>query len=430
MRPLALSLLFATPLLAQQQQQPAPATSIAARTSGLERHDGLLPLYIDRDDKVLLEIPRDSTRVLFFVQQTSGLGSNPIGIDRGANGPEYVARFERHGDRVHVVFENWSYRGESPRDRGLAGTVAESFPPSVVASLPLAAVESGRLLVDASDMVMRDWLDIAGRLQRMDQGNYSLARDRSSVVRTGTKAFPDNTEIDVALTWTAGGRTGPIVGRILPDPRAVTLRQHLSFVRLPDANYRPRVLDPRVGFFGITFHDFSQPIQNSLEQRWIARHRLQRANPRDPGSPIVKPIIYYIDPGIPEPLRSATIEGAKFWEQAFDQAGLRGGFRVEMLPAGVDHMDARFNTVLWVNRHERGWSFGGSQSDPRTGEIIKGVAHMDSHRARTDYNLYAGLMGADAAAADTAFVLARVRQVTAHEIGHTTISRALTSVDP
>jgi len=403
----------------QGQGQPI-ATSIAARTSGMERRAGLIPLYLDdRQGRLFLEIPRDTTRVLAFFQQSTGLGSNPIGIDRASNGPDHVARFERNGDRVLVIFENWSYRGESSRDPGLAATVAESFPSSTVGALPLLAIEGGRLLVDATDFVYRDWLDVAGTLTRSNEGNYAVARDRSSVDRAYTKAFPENTEIDVALTFVAQGRPGGTVSSIVPDGRAFTLRQHISFVQLPDNGYRPRALDPRVGFFGITFRDYAQPIQGSLEQRWISRHRLERVNPNDAASAFRKPITYYIDPGIPEPLRTATIEGARFWEEAFNQAGLRGGFRVEMLPAGADPMDARYNTVMWVNRHERGWSFGGSEGDPRTGQIIKGVAHMDSHRNRTDYNIYASLVGAAPAAADTAFILARIRQVTAHEIGHT-----------
>jgi hypothetical protein len=396
------------------------ATSIGARTGGMERRDGLIPLYLDeRQGKLYLEIPRDSLRVLAFFLQSTGLGSNPIGIDRGANGPDQVARFDRNGDRVLVVFENWNYRGTSQSDAGLAKTVAESFPASTVAALPLLAVEGGRMLVDATDFVYRDWLDVAGTLARSNEGSYSLARDRSSIDRAYTKAFPENTEIDIALTFAAQGRPGNTVSSIVPDGRAFTLRQHISFVQLPDAGYRPRVLDPRVGFFGITFKDYAQPIQGSLEQRWISRHRLERVNPNDPNSAFKKPIIYYIDPGIPEPLRTATIQGARFWEEAFNRAGLRGGFRVEMLPTDADPMDARYNTVMWVNRNERGWSFGGSQGDPRTGQILKGVAHMDSHRNRTDYNIYAALVGAAPAAADTAFILARIRQVTAHEIGHT-----------
>ena len=401
--------------------QAAPiATSIASRTTGMERRDGLIPIYLDdRQGRLFLEIPRDSLRVLAFFLQSTGLGSNPIGIDRGANGPDQVARFDRNGDHVLVVFENWSYRGTSQSDAGLAKTVAESFPASTVAALPLLAVEGGRLLVDATDFVYRDWLDISGTLAGSNEGNYAFARDRSSIDRAHTKAFPENTEIDVALTFAAQGRPGGTVSSIVPDGRAFTLRQHISFVQLPDAGYRPRVLDPRVGFFGITFKDYSQPIQGSLEQRWISRHRLERTNPNDPNSGFRKPIIYYIDPGIPEPLRTATVQGARFWEEAFNQAGLRGGFRVEMLPADANPMDARYNAVMWVNRNERGWSFGGSQGDPRTGQIVKGVAHMDSHRNRTDYNIYAALVGAAPAAADTAFILARIRQVTAHEIGHT-----------
>ena len=410
----------ATPAGGGGAQQAPVATSIAARTTGMERRAGLIPIYLDdRQGRIFLEIPRDSMRVLAFFLQSTGLGSNPIGIDRGENGPDHVARFDRNGDRVLVVFENWNYRGESQRDPGLAVTVAESFPASTVAALPLLAAEGGRLLVDATDFVYRDWLDVSGTLARSNEGNYTLARDRSSIERAFTKAFPENTEIDVALTFAAQGRPGGTVSSIVPDGRAFTLRQHISFVQLPDAGYRPRLLDPRVGFFGITFKDYSQPMQGSLEQRWISRHRLERVNPNDPNSGFRKPITYYIDPGIPEPLRTATVEGARFWEEAFDQAGLRGGFRVEMLPAGADPMDARYSTVIWVNRNERGWSFGGSQGDPRTGQIIKGVAHMDSHRNRTDYNIYASLMGAAPAATDTAFILSRIRQVTAHEIGHT-----------
>ncbi|HEX4935117.1 MAG TPA: zinc-dependent metalloprotease, partial [Gemmatimonadaceae bacterium] len=217
----------------------------------------------------------------------------------------------------------------------------------------------------------------------------------------------------------SSGRPGNIVSQILPDPRAMTLRQHLSLVQLPSPDYRPRALDPRVGYFGITFKDYAQPIQRPLQQRWISRHRLERVNPADPASPIKDPIVYYVDRGIPEPVRTATLEGAKFWEEAFDRAGLKGGFRAELLPEGADPMDVRYNVVQWVNRNERGWSIGGALGDPRTGEMLKGMARLDSHRARTDYNLYAGLMGAAEAAADTAFVLARVRQVTSHEIGHT-----------
>lgn len=397
------------------------ANSIASKTTGFERREGFIPAYVDaRSGKLLLELPRDSARALLMVSQATGLGSNPIGIDRGASADDHVVRFERSGDRVHVVLENWRYRSTASENTDHQRTVREAFPSSTIAAIPVLAEEQGRLLVDATDFVVRDWTDVAGTLSRAQQGSYSLARDRSGINRALTRGFPDNTEIDLDLTYAVtSGRPGGIVNQIVPDGRAFTLRQHVTLHRLPDPNYRPRALDPRVGYFGITFHDFANPIQEPLVERWAARHRLERVNPRDPNSAFRDPIVYYVDRGIPEPLRTATVEGAKFWEEAFDRAGLRGAFRVELLPEGADPMDARYNVVQWINRNERGWSVGGSLGDPRTGEILKGMARLDSHRARTDYNLYAGLMGAAPSAADTAFVLGRVRQVTAHEIGHT-----------
>ena len=399
---------------------PTQPISISAATRGMEKRDGFLPLWLDdRAGKILFELPRDSMRFLLTQQQSTGLGSNPIGVDRGGGGSSDVARFERNGARVMVVLENWNYRSSLAGNPDHAQGVAESFPSSTVAALPIVAEEGGRLLVDASEFVFRDWQDVSGTLQRSNEGSYAFSRERSGIYKPHTQGFPDNTEIDVSATFVAGGRPGATVSGIVPDGRAFTLRQHMSFVRLPDDAYRPRALDPRVSFFGIDFKDFAQPIQRGLEQRWINRFRLQRENPRDPSSPIRNPIVYYIDRGIPEPLRAATVEGAKFWSEAFDRAGLRGGFVVKDLPVGADPMDIRYNMVLWINRNERGWSFGGATSDPRTGENLKGIAHMDSHRNRTAYNIYAALMGTDPSPADTHFVLGRVRQVTAHEIGHT-----------
>ncbi|MHB8837864.1 MAG: zinc-dependent metalloprotease [Gemmatimonadaceae bacterium] len=406
------------PASAQQTAPTGVSTSISARTAGLEKRDGFIPVYLnDRTGAVWLELPADSTRVLFMTTLATGLGSNDLGLDRGSGGGVRVARFDKAGERVLLTFENTQYRSSGGADN--QRTVAEGFAASTVAALPLLAEEGGRLLVDATDLVLRDWNDIAGTLTRNRQGTYTVARDRSRPYRPYTKAFPDNTEIDVALTLAASGEPGGALRRFVPDARALNFRQHLTLLRLPDAAFRPREADPRVGYFGVSFKDYATPLQGQLEKTWASRHRLERVNPNDPKSPIKNPIVYYVDRGIPEPLRTATLEGVAFWTEAFDRAGLKGGFKVELLPEGVDPMDARYNVVQWVNRNERGWSVGGALTDPRTGEMLKGMARMDSHRNRTDYNIYAAFLGADAAAADTAFVLSRVRQVSAHEVGHT-----------
>ncbi len=420
-RPLVALVVFAAlPLVAQQPAPPpaTPATSIAARTAGTTSREGYIPLHLNESTGAIsLELPKGGMRGLMYVTLATGLGSNPIGLDRGASGASYVVRFERAGNTVQVIFENWNYR--SSGDSLHLRTVLEAFPPTTSAALPILAEEGDRLLVDATEFVLRDWNDVTGTLQRSGEGNYSVAKDRSRVYAPLTRAFPANSEIDVSLTFATTGAPGRTIESIVPDGRAFTLRQHLSFLPLPDAGYQPRAYDPRVGFFTMDFKDYFQPIQSDLTQRWIARHRLTRVDRNDPTSPLVNPLVYYLDPGIPEPVRTAMWQGAKWWEEAFDKAGLRGGFRVEWLPAGADPMDARYNVVQWENRNERGWSIGGAIADPRTGEMIKGMARLDSHRARTDYNIYAALMGAAPSPGDTAFVLARVRQVTAHEIGHT-----------
>src|SRR3982750_2524663 len=353
----------------------AQGSSIQSRTAGMDRRDGFIPLYLDeKQGKIFLEIPRDSTRALMFVSLATGLGSNPIGLDRGASGDSYVARFDKTGDKVLVVFENWNYRTSALDNPAHARTVLEAFPPSTPAALPIMAQDGQRLVVDATEFFMRDWNDVVGTLTAANEGSYAVARDRSSIYLPYTKSFPRNTEVDVALTFASSGRPGQTVSAIVPDGRSFTLRQHISLLPLPDDGYRPRTLDPRVGYFGITFKDYAQPIQEPLEQRWIARHRLDRVNPADPNSPIKNPIVYYIDRGIPEPIRTATKQGVSWWSDAFDRAGLKGAFVVRDLPEGVDPMDARYNVVQWENRNERGWSIGGIIGDPRTGAIIKEMA--------------------------------------------------------
>lgn len=393
--------------------QPAPAPPAAP--TRVERLDGFLPVQLDAaSGRILLELPADTTRALLLTSLATGLGSNPIGLDRGANGDGYVARFDRAGGRVLVVLENWNYRSSDTANAGHQRTIGEAFPPSTIASLPIVPAPGARLVVDATELFVRDWLDVVHTLARAGQGSYTLARDRSSIYRPATRNFARNTEVDVALTFATTGPPGPIVDAIAPDGRAITLREHVSLLPLP-TGYHPRAADPRVGYFGIRFQDYAQPVDRPLGVTWIARHRLERG----PDGRIANPIVYYVDPGIPEPVRSATMQGVKWWEEAFARAGLAGGLRVEWLPAGADPADARYNVVQWENRNERGWSIGGSLGDPRTGEILKAMARLDSHRARTDANLYAALVGADPTPAETAFVLARVRQVSAHEVGHT-----------
>jgi hypothetical protein len=409
--------------------QQTPPRTYAQQTAGLARHDGFIPFYIDeRSGKLLFEVNRVDQDFLYLYSLSTGLGSNDRGLDRGTTGDQAVVTFQRFGPRLFLVRRNTDFR--ATRDTVEARAVAESFATSVLASFPILAEENGKILIDASDFVIQDVFDVRGSLQRSQQGAFRLDRNRSAIYTPGTKAFPKNTEVEVLLTFESDA-PGSDVARHTPEARALTLREHHSFVELPDGNYKPRVFDPRVGVFPLTFYDFSQPLNRPPLVRWIERWRLEKKDPTAVVSEPVKQIVYYLDRGIPEPYRTAFRQGASWWNSTFEAAGFRNAIRVEDLPDNVDPMDARYSVIHWVHRSEPGFSVGQSFVDPRTGEIIKAALKMDSYRSITDYNIFAGLEPAlDDATQDwitsldpkvngTEFAMARRRQHLAHEMGHT-----------
>jgi hypothetical protein len=415
---LCLAVTAAVPLRAQ-----APLPSIAEKTRPMEKRDGFLPVYWEAaTGKVWLEIPRTGQELIYVVSLPAGMGSNDIGLDRGQLGGERLVRFDRVGPRVLMVQPNQAYRAstENPAERR---AVEESFAQSVLWGFKVEAEQDGRVLVDATDFVLRDAHGVIPALRRTRQGEYKLDATRSALYLQNTKAFPRNTEIESTLTFT-GDNPGQWVRDVTPSPEAITVRQRHSFVALPPPGYEPRRSDPRGGFFGIDYFDFSTPVGEPITQRFISRHRLEKRDPGAAVSEAVEPIVYYVDAGAPEPIRGALLEGARWWAQAFEAAGYRNAYRVEVMPDSVDPMDARFNVIQWVHRSTRGWSYGSSVTDPRTGEIIKGHVTLGSLRVRQDYLLAEGLLspyetGTEVPPEMERMALARIRQLAAHEVGHT-----------
>lgn len=431
-----------SPIAAQERSQEKTITS---RTAGLQKLDGYVPLYWDASGgKMFMEISRFNTEFLYQESLSTGVGSNALGLDRGQLGNERVVRFERTGPKVLLIESNYRYRALSP-DAAERRAVEESFAQSVLWGFKVEASEGDRVLVDATSFFLRDAHGVIDRLRQSRQGQYRFDESRSAFYLPRTKVFPKNTEVEAVLTFTSDGETGPLVRETVPSPQALTVREHHSLVELPDAGYKPRVLDPRVGVFGVTFYDFASPLEQPVEKRWISRHRLEKKDPNAAVSDPVKPIVYYVDRGAPEPIRSALIEGASWWNAAFEAAGFRNAFQVKLLPEDADPMDLRYNMINWVHRSTRGWSYGGSVTDPRTGEMIKGNVTLGSLRDRQDYLIGSGLIPLFAGAAQsdkgecefgsapeadyladldpstnaTAMSLARLRQLSAHETGHT-----------
>lgn len=397
--------------------------SIDAKTAGLERHDGFVPFYWDANEgKLWLEVPDTDDEFLYVHALTAGVGSNDIGLDRNQLGRTRVVHFDRVGRKLFLIQPNYDFRAvtENAAERQ---SVEDAFARSVLWGFEIVAETDGRMLVDATDFVVRDVHGVADRLRRSGQGSYRLDARRSAIHVENTRAFPRNTEMEVMLTF-EGEPAGGWIRSVTPSAEAVTVRQRHSFIASPPPGYEPRELDPRSGFFGVTWLNYSAPLEEPMARRWIARHRLEKEDPSAAVSDPVEPIVYYLDPGAPEPVRSALLDGARWWNQAFEAAGYRNAFRVEVLPDTADPLDVRYNIINWVHRSTRGWSYGSSITDPRTGEILKGHVLLGSLRVRQDYLLAEGLLspygeGAPPTDAMREMALARIRQLSAHEVGHT-----------
>ena len=389
----------------------------------ITRYDGYFTFYYDEgNDKIFLEIENLDKEFLYVNALSEGIGSNDIGLDRGQLGNTRIVKFIKAGNKLLLIQPNQYYRAITNNIEEKK-SVEQAFAKSILKGFVIKETKDGKYLVDATSFFIRDAHGVVGRLSAKKQGNYTLDRSRSAINLERTKAFPKNVEFDVMITF-KGVPKGYDIRSVVPTSTSVTVNQHHSFIELPDNKYTPRKFDPRSGANAMSYLDYATPVNESIKKRFIYRHRLQKKNPNAAKSEAVEPIIYYLDRGTPEPVRSALLDGARWWNQAFESIGFTNAFQVKMLPEDADLLDVRYNVIQWVHRSTRGWSYGSSVSDPRTGEIIKGHVSLGSLRIRQDF-LIAQALRAPYANDDTndkfalEMALARIRQLSAHEVGHT-----------
>ncbi len=416
------------PLFAPGQNQPTNRQALPAveeKTKELKKYEGFFNFYWDENaGKIWLEIDKLDTEILYITSLPAGLGSNDIGLDRGLLGSERIVKFNKVGRKILLIQPNYDYRAVTT-DAAERRAVEQSFAQSTLWGFVLEAESNNRYLVDATDFLMRDAMQVTNRLRSSQQGNYVLDKTRSAIYLPRTKNFPLNSEFETSLSFVNNdGNTGNFLQSVTPSAEAITLRLHHSFVQLPDNDYKPRLFDPRSSYIPVSFFDYSTPVAEPIQKMFIMRHRLKKKDPAAAISEPVKPIIYYLDNGTPEPIRSALMEGGKWWNQAFEAAGYKDAFQMKILPEDADPMDVRYNVINWVHRSTRGWSYGASVIDPRTGEIIKGHVTLGSLRVRQDYLIASGLLapfenGLPVDDKMLKMALERLKQLSAHEIGHT-----------
>ncbi len=417
-------LLALTCLLFGSIQAQNSGSKIADKTKNMKRYDGYFTFWWDGNTgKIWLQVDKLNQEFLYVNSLPAGLGSNDIGLDRGQLGGTRIVYFQKVGKKLLMVQPNYRYRALS-NDEKEKEAVQESFAQSTIAGFTIDEDEGEKVLVDATSFFLRDAHGVADKIRSMRQGTYAFNEPRSAMYLPNTRNFPLNSEFEASITFVGGNDAGRYVNTVTPSSEAITVRMHHSFVQLPDNKYKPRKHDIRSGYFGISYYDFSSPFSEQIEQMFISRHRLEKKDPTAAISDPVKPIVYYLDNGTPEPIRSALLEGGRWWNQAFEAAGYRNAFIVKVLPDDADPMDIRYNMINWVHRSTRGWSYGASVTDPRTGEIIKGQVTLGSLRVRQDYLIFTGLLspyetGKPVPATMREAALQRLRQLSAHEIGHT-----------
>jgi hypothetical protein len=388
--------------------------------------EGFLDIYwSEQEGKIYMRLTQFDRPLLYVSWLARGVGSNDIGLDRGQRGPTRIVRFQRAGPRVLLIQDNLAFRAPDG-DQAERDAVAQSFAVSIVGGFDVVAEDDNSVLVDASAFFLRDAHGLSARLESLGEGDYKPEPDLSAIYLPGTGSFPDNTEVEALVTF-VGKPAGQFLQQVSADATQLTVHMRHSFIRLPDDAYTPLAYEPRAGYFDpeLTgyFQDYSSDIGEPLLRSFTPRHRLRRQDPASALGPPLEPIVYYVDSAVPEPVRSALIEGASWWVDAFEAAGFENAFRVELLPAGADPLDIRYNVIQWVHRATRGWSYGASVVDPRSGEIIKGHVSLGSLRVRQNYLLAEALLApydSDAVPAQLEeFALARIRQLAAHEVGHT-----------
>jgi hypothetical protein len=303
---------------------------------------GYFNLYWDeRAGKMLIEVDKFGQEFLYQESMPAGVGSNDIGLDRNQLGRTAIVRFDRSGPRVLLTEVNYSFRANS-NDADERRAVRESFAQSVLWGFDVQAEDDGRVLIDATQFFLRDSHGVGARIQQAQQGTYKVDPTRCAFSLERTKAFPKNTEVETIITLT-GEPAGAWITDVTPNPESVTVHEHHSFVELPGPGFVSRAFDPRSGFFPMEYMDFATPVDQRIDKRFIERHRITKGGT----------ITYYLDRGAPEPIRSALLDGARWWTQAFEAAGFPNGFKAELLPEGADPMDLRYNVINWVHRATR-----------------------------------------------------------------------------
>lgn len=369
---------------------------------GAKQSDGLFATW-QKDEKVWIELkPEDFDKPFFFSPKlTQGIGEggifggSMIGRWRRFGTPQMV-EFKRVHNQVQLVARNTRYLGKAGTPEGRA--VAAGFSDSLLSSSPVASLphkDRKTVLVDANALFLGDLLGIGMLLQQSFRQGYGL--DGRHTGFTQVRGTPEQLVFNVRAHFataslampTPGGPPGgpvPTMPATLPDARSLFIGIYYSLAKLPDDVMRPRLADPRVGYFQTAVDDFSDDLARTPRQRFVNRWRLEKKDPTAPLSEPVKPITFWLDKTIPLKYRDAIAKGVTGWNPAFEKIGFKDALVVKVQPddASFDTLDVGVASIRWMtNAQPMFGAIGPSQVDPRSGEILDADIGFESLSSRS-----------------------------------------------
>lgn len=451
---------------------PAPAPgappTFATVVKDAKASEGLFTLW-RKDDKLWIELkPEDLNRAFFFSPKlATGIGEAGLFGGLMAGSPRIV-EFRRLNNQVQLIAPNLAYTAAAGTPTGRA--VQAAFSPSLVTSAPVASQphpQRKSVLVELNALFLGDLLGIASTLDRSFRQGYAFDARNSAIGKE--RALPDAVSFEVLGHYATariaqaqpGATVVPSTPMAVPDARSLFVTVYYALARLPEVPMTPRASDPRIGYFQSVRSDFSDDLARSPRQRFVNRWRLEKKDPAAALSEPVKPITYWLDRSIPDKYRGAISAGILEWNKAFERIGFRDAIRVEVQPddADFDTLDVNRASVRWMTNAAPSFgAIGPSHVDPRSGEIVDadiGIESLSSRNRRTERTqVLAIASGADAHAAHDAadctyaegateqlgyaldvleargeldpgsldtevYVLAYLKDVTMHEVGHT-----------
>ncbi|MDQ6612551.1 MAG: zinc-dependent metalloprotease, partial [Gemmatimonadota bacterium] len=372
--------------------------------------------------RLYFEIPKKELGKDFVIVTTLNSTAGEIGI-RGTQGGNNLVRFERRDNRIFLREASYT---EFISDTSAAGRRAFDL---ISLTKILAAFNIEAYGPDSSSVIEVTRLFTGGVPEYTALGaRVQVDATRSYVDHWA--AFARNVNVTAVQSFTPQAAAGAAAGGggrgAGAGSAATTEKYSFSIAKLPDVPMRPRLMDDRVGYFGVTQRDFSGATQRVEPRRLISRWRLECSD-QMVGELCVpkKPITYYLDPATPAWIKPWIKKGIESWQPAFEAAGFSKGIVAAEPPNDPDFSgeDATVSMVRWLPSATEN-AVGPSLKDPRTGEIIDADVQTYlnvMNLARSWYFTQVGPLDkrAQKFPLPDSLMGRLVEYVTAHEVGHT-----------